>query len=316
MSRQFDDSRENIVDVYGEDVELVEPSNFDELSEAYKTLNKLENYYGGLMHDDDNQNSALASVEQQKEYIQDFIDSLGEFDNTILINNISYMAKSHNMMIKDIEQTLGLSAGYISRTSSENAKKKLSIDVVWKISKLFDVALGDLIESDLSEDNSNKTLICKFIDKLTKQTLNYEIAWDEAGGYCSDIDEEIYFTNYFEETELLQYRYKKHKDSLICRQILVSGGFDGDTLVLVPYINAKTKMENYDFYFLTQGNPYDYNDLSLQKIFYTIDDETGSMQNCVKKLLRAIDKIKSDAFLGTNMRSYLEKYVKGGTNDN
>ena len=315
MSTEMKCFNDNVIEIDGEKIELIRPSNFEELSKAYSILEKLNDYFDIFMRNDDG-NAILKYISLQQSHIREFINTLGEYDNTLLIKNINYMARKYNMLMRDIENALSLSVGYISRTSNENAKKKLSIDVVWKIAKLFDVNLVDLIESDLSEDNSNKALICKFIDKLTKQTLDYEISWDEAGGYCCDLSEEVFFKNYFEETELLQYRYKKHSDSILSRQILVSYGFDGDTLVLVSYINKKTEVENYDFYFLTQGNPYDCNDLDLVKIFYTIDDETGNMQKCVKKLLRAIDKIKSDASLGKNMRNYLEKYIKGDNNGN
>lgn len=315
MSVEMKYCNKKMIEIDGEKIELISPSNFEELSKAYRILENLNDYFNILMKDD-NGDEILKYINLQTEYIKEFINTLGDFDNTLLIKNINYMAGKYNMLMKDIESVLGLSAGYISRTSNENAKKKLSIDVVWKIAKLFDVTLADLIENDLSVDNSNKALICKFIDKLSKQTLDYEISWNDAGGYYCDMDEEIYFKNYFEETEPLLYRYKKHSDSMLNRPILVSHGFDGDTLVLVSYINTKTKVENYDFYFLTQENPYDYNDFNLHKIFYTFDDETGSMQNCVKRLLQVIDKINSDAFLEINMRNYLEKYVKGDKNGN
>ena len=85
---------------------------------------------------------------------------------------------------------LGISTGYISRTARENASKRLSIDVVWKIAKFFEVSIDDLISHDFRIPSETADLLRKFIVKLSVQTMMDEIEWECEGGYmyeCSPV---------------------------------------------------------------------------------------------------------------------------------
>ena len=132
MSRQFDEYMEGKFEVLGETYEVVEPENFEELMQALHVREVIQTAISSLMHDEDS--SRLCTLmDKQNDFIQEYLDSIGNFDNRYLISNIAFLAKKNSLRIGEIENMLGLSAGYISRTAKENSAKKLSIDVVWKI---------------------------------------------------------------------------------------------------------------------------------------------------------------------------------------
>lgn len=85
----------------------------------------------------------------QENYIAMYVENLGKFDNSKLASNIAYLCKSAGLRISDLETALGISAGYISRTMKQTSKEKMSIDLVWKISKLFGRKLEDMITKEL-----------------------------------------------------------------------------------------------------------------------------------------------------------------------
>lgn len=66
----------------------------------------------------------------------------------ILSSNLDYLLKRHGLRISDLEELLGVSAGYVSRTVNPDSKKRLSVDIVWKISAVFQVNVDDLLNID------------------------------------------------------------------------------------------------------------------------------------------------------------------------
>ena len=64
------------------------------------------------------------------------------YDSKFLSGNLDYLLKMHSLRISDLEELLGVSAGYVSRTVNPDSKKRLSVDIVWKISVIFHTALS------------------------------------------------------------------------------------------------------------------------------------------------------------------------------
>lgn len=62
-------------------------------------------------------------LQRQEDYITGYIEFCGYFDNTTLANNIIYLVKKNNMYIGELEQLIGISTGYISRTIKKILRK-------------------------------------------------------------------------------------------------------------------------------------------------------------------------------------------------
>ena len=144
MSRQYDEAHGDDIVINGETLSTIDPTSFEELLDAVKMKDKLA-YAANTVPNDEDSSSVYALLEEQEGYIRDYVENLGNFDNSILVANIDYLCRRYDIRVGELERYAGISAGYISRTAKENSLKKMSIDVVWKIAKLFNVSVQDLI---------------------------------------------------------------------------------------------------------------------------------------------------------------------------
>lgn len=319
MSRQFDEYMMNKVEINGELCELVEPDNFSELMEAYEMKDKLQTQYSSCMHDDDSADGWLNLLQEQEEYIQDYLENLEEFDNSCLISNIDYLAKKIGMRYGDLEKALGLSAGYISRTAKADSKKKLSIDVVWKIAKLFEVDMNSLLERDLSDQESNTALVGTFIDRLTEQTKLGEIEWKSNGGvlcFLQDKYREMGLVT--EDKEGTAVYHPAHMDPEIKWRleddIFSCNGIDSENeLVIIPFKRDKNDAVFYDFIWTwTTGEKSEPENLRYhwEKAFYSEDDRYGELRKHADELYQAIQKCECDAKISQTTRKIIKNYLK------
>ena len=69
--------------------------------------------------------------EEQKKLITEFINAQANYDSKFLGSNLEYLLKMNSLRISDLEELLGVSAGYVSRTVNPDSKKRLSVDIVW-----------------------------------------------------------------------------------------------------------------------------------------------------------------------------------------
>lgn len=123
MSRQYDEAMEGRFDLYGTEYKLVEPENADELLKALEVKDALDNHISGLMHDED-ASGYEDLMQEQQDYIQEYVDSIGEFDSSIFANNLSYLLKKYGLGVGELENMLGISTGYISRTIGGKFQEK------------------------------------------------------------------------------------------------------------------------------------------------------------------------------------------------
>ena len=218
----------------------------------------------------------------------------------------------------ELEQLIGVSAGYISRTAKENSAKKLSIDVVWKIAKLFEVDLRTLIESDLMIPNSNANLVVQFLDKLCKQTARNDIKWENRGGGMCYLSDALRNSNLFTEEEdgkviyhandhmNPNYRFVLADDVYTCSSIV-----DGKEFAMIGFkIDDKEDSYFLDFVFLTpkkiNGNRRYY----VEKAFYSSDDRFRIIENKGEQLMHLVQTQELDADISTEVRSIITEYIK------
>ena len=317
MSRQFDEAMEGRFDIYGEEYRLVEPENIDELIRALEVKAALETYLSGLMHDEE-PGGYDDLLQEQEGYIKEYIDSLGEYDNSHLISNINYFLRKLNLRMGELEQLIGVSAGYISRTAKENSAKKLSIDVVWKIARLFEIDIRTLIEADLMIPNSNAKLVTQFLDKLCKQTARNDIKWENRGGAVCYLSDTLRNTEVFTEEENGKvvyhandhmnpdYKFVLADDVYTCASIV-----DGKEFAMIGVgIDGKKDSYFFDFVFLTpmmiKGKP----GYIVEKAFYSSDDRFRVIENKGEELMHLVQSQEMDAEISPEVRSIIADYLK------
>lgn len=102
-----------------------------------------------------------------------------EFDKTILMNNITYLLKSKNKRIGDLESEIGVSKGYISRINKKSDGVAAGVDIVYKIAKALDISVDVLISVDLQTVDDNEIYLLNLLKSFQKKTENREVFWDK-----------------------------------------------------------------------------------------------------------------------------------------
>lgn len=312
MSRQFDEYMEDKFEYQGERKSLIYPTSFSELTEALGVRNMLQSIIDFATRDEDT-SGYEEMKERQNEYIQEYLSSIGDFDNSILVSNITHLAKSNDIRLGELEKMLGVSAGYISRTAKENTNKRLSIDVVWKLSQFFNVSIDNLVSHDLRLPSETAALLCRFVTKLSSQTMMDEIEWECEGGYEYEsspllqslnlLTEDNHGTVVYHPEHMNQsYRWTLADDAYSCDSIS-----EGEKLVVIVFQTEKMKDHRYyDFFFC---NPNKDGTYSWRKAFYTTDpfapleDQAAALYS---QIVRKIDAVK----LSPDIRSIVQAYLQ------
>lgn len=312
MSRQFDEYMTNRFELFGEEYELIEPTDLETLVESYRILELLQQ--GIDSNEPDSGHPFYHLYRTQEELISEYVVDQGEFDSTLLVRNISYLAKKNGIGIGDLEKILGISTGYISRTAKATSGKRMSIDNVWRIARLFDVDLRLLIETDLSIPNKNTDLVAQFLNKIREQTQENKIIWDNNGGHCVHIAKRLETVSMLQEDEI-GYLYKPEHlaetvkfyladDIFVCKDI-----DQKKELVMIPYARADKETDvHFDFYFIDQGM-VKLENRDFEKAFYTLEDITGTLDTYAKMLNDAVISQALDAVVPFEVQSLIKDYL-------
>ena len=99
-----------------------------------------------------------------------------EFDKLQFAKNVSCLLKDKGIKIGDYEKSVGVSAGYLSRVSKDDAIKP-NIDFIVRTANLLDVSIDTLLEADLSDLSSTELLFLSFLHKLQSDTIGEQLEW-------------------------------------------------------------------------------------------------------------------------------------------
>lgn len=99
-----------------------------------------------------------------------------DFDRTLFFDNISYLIKKHDLKIGEIENSAGVSAGYISRASKDE-KSKPGVEFVMKIAELLQINVDTLLRADLTNATPTEKYLMSFLGKLNSDTITDSLDW-------------------------------------------------------------------------------------------------------------------------------------------
>lgn len=263
MSRQYDEYIEGKFEIDEQLYEIIHPSSAGELAKAYELITIIQNALDKCMHDDENICNYENLIQEQNDAINEYIEELGDFDNSVLAANIAYLLKQNGLRIGELEGAMGYSAGYISRTLGANAGKKLSIDAVWKIAAFFNVSIQDLIFKELTIPDTNYELAEKFIKRLVKKTQKEELEWDMFGGICQDIDdvyEDLHMVGDAVESRENVKRRRYYPEGLnsdahfflTCDMYSCRGVFPDELLVMARFVREDSEYDEFDYFLISE----------------------------------------------------------------
>ncbi|MBQ3518015.1 MAG: helix-turn-helix transcriptional regulator [Clostridia bacterium] len=101
---------------------------------------------------------------------------MSEFDKKIMLDNISFILKEQGKKIGEIEAEAGVSTGYISRITKDDAGKP-GIDFIVKIAKALNVSIDTLLNINLSELTPTELYLVSFLGKLKSDTTKEKLEW-------------------------------------------------------------------------------------------------------------------------------------------
>lgn len=310
MSRQFDEHMEDKFEYQGELRSLICPTSFPELIEALGVRDTIQAIIDFATHEE-NTSSWEKFKERQNDYIQEYLDSIGNFDNSVLASNITYLARSNQIRLGELEKMLGISTGYISRTARENASKRLSIDVVWKVAKFFDVSIDDLVSRDFRIPSETADLLRQFIAKLSAQTMLDEIEWDCEGGYM--YESSPIFTRIPLFTEEDDGTIVYHPDHMnqdlkwtLAGDVYSCGSISKEQcLMVIAFQTEKYKGCHYDFIFYRDNQDGTY---AWKKAFYC-NDPFSQLEEQAAALYSRISRKADEVRLAPDVRRIVQDYL-------
>ena len=99
----------------------------------------------------------------------------GEFDKSILLNNIAFLLRQQGKKVGELESVAGVSYGYLAR--NKDTASKMNIEFIVKAAKFLNVSLDTLIFQNLSDINPTAGYLIAFFDKLIRDTKEEKLDW-------------------------------------------------------------------------------------------------------------------------------------------
>lgn len=315
MPRQNNADQAARFEIFGDEYELVCPTNPEELALALHIKDLLQQ--GCNNYEPDSNHPYYHLLRKQQQFIDEFLSGLGDFDNTLMTRNIVYLTKKHGIRIGDLEKILGISTGYISRTAKGSSGKRMSIDNIWRIARLFGIELRALLETDLQIPNQNTELLTRFLDKLRKQTEDNEIIWKNCGGAVTRLERWLLV--------LPQFRYDQRREKVayyvdhlnrnarffLTGDVYVTNDvYPNRELIMVPYsLEGRDDVDHIDFYFCDRRSVAPNSEPQLTKAFFTLDDRFGTLDTYAKVLMERVIAQEMDATLTPDVRKLIADYL-------
>ena len=103
---------------------------------------------------------------------------MAEFDRNLLIENIYRLAKEKKLKIGDLESSVGVSTGYLSRLAKDESKGVFSAELLFQIADKLGTTMDSLVLVNTKGLTDNEQYLLSFIERLTLETENYGVEWN------------------------------------------------------------------------------------------------------------------------------------------
>lgn len=316
MSRQFDEYMEGKFELNGIEYSLIEPDTYAEFTDALQVKQAIQSYISGLMHDDDS-SAYYDLLQTQEDYIAEYVERLGDFDNSKIAGNIAFFSKRNGVRIGELEKMLGISPGYISRTLKEGSGKKISIDIVWKIARLLGTDIRTLTEEEMWMPHTNTNLLVSFIQRLYADTRDNYFSWEYGGGLMVQLEERFLEMGLVtEEGDVVVYHpthLNPEAQWIVPKDIFYIESFERNKdLVIIPYQHSENeRLSGYDFIFAWEED----GEWKWEKVFYTGDDPFQHLREEADGLYELVEGLELDAKISPQVQKMITRYVTGGRPD-
>ena len=170
-----------------------------------------------------------------------------KFDKNVFIKNVYHLAKAKRIKIGELEETVGVGSGYLSRVKKE-ASAKPSLEFVVKVSDMLDTSIDTMIYADLEKMTSTENYLASFFERLKEDTRSGEMVWemeaaDDLNGYfkqysATEDEEEIYDLEEPTNPLFTLIDVVEESGEVFTRQGFRSAAFGWDTLIASACYNT------------------------------------------------------------------------------
>ena len=235
------------------------------------------------------------------------------------IENIRFLAKEKNLKIGEIEKGAGVSPGYLSRFTKEDATSMPSVEVLAAFAKATSVTIDSLIYMDYPKLSPSDRFILTFLQELTAKTSASEATWTVQQSDC------LYETNYYSGVPshpLFRIERGEH-DATVCYhsefrdyEVSLSGnsyklqiGSDTDLhLMSVIWDQSPNKdRQEYELYFVKND--------SVTPLCHSVSDGFSPFNDVLKVLYAEAAESTSHIHLSDSVKEALDAYLKTGSAD-
>lgn len=106
-----------------------------------------------------------------------------EFDRTKLMTNIAALIKEKGLRIGELENKVGISAGYISKMTKAENESMPGIDLIFKLAQELEVSVEALVCGDFNKSNDNLLFLMKFLHSLIEDINIHRDEWRQFTDY-------------------------------------------------------------------------------------------------------------------------------------
>jgi len=170
-----------------------------------------------------------------------------EFNNKLILDNISFLLKEFGKKIGELETESGVSPGYISRLSNDS-KAKPGLEFIMKVAESLNTSVDTLLKVDLSEMTPTERYLMSFLEKLNKDTIADKLDWDrESADMISRTEVNI---DGGTDHPLLSYETFYEEDAFevpeeVSRVVFVSNTFGCNTSIHGDCFNLRLKNRSF-----------------------------------------------------------------------
>lgn len=93
-----------------------------------------------------------------------------------LFDNITLLIKNQGIKVGEFEKSVGVSTGYISRTSKEDGPSP-GMEFIVGAAEALKVSIDSLLRVDYSDLSPTEEFLLPFFEKLIQDTLEYRLEW-------------------------------------------------------------------------------------------------------------------------------------------
>lgn len=237
------------------------------------------------------------------------------YDKKVCLKNLGILIDQKKIKIGQLEQAVGVSAGYLSRLSKDDNTTKISIELLAALSEQLDVSMDTLACTDLEAMTPTEQYIYLFIEKLMQETQFSNRSWEKetqgalatvkpcGGGTTSHPlfryeDGDVYFNSFF------------NPDSPYCS---VGGDMfhtriSDDTLIYLANVKYNSYSSNdYELY-IVEENQYN-NDTSANPVCATNPKSNSAFDSKLRLLYNVVADSCKHVSVSPYVRGVIDRFM-------